>query len=488
MDNGNQPGRTARFFIFILTAIPTIVAIFTLQAFQTSRDGPSTSATYSHGFLHLTIPYHAARAGAGKLTMEVLDPEDNVLGRAERHVDVARGPGRWQDEIKLEKELPLDDLVWHRVRYRFEYEDRKTARLGGTESISQILRRPVIHVLGQQSYLTGGLAAVRVIVTDSKNEVIAGRNSVQIQFLECNEQPRLLFAGQINHRGTTEAQFRLPAGLVGSYQLRYVVDTPIGSTEFTQTVRLEDRVSILLTTEKPIYQPGQTIHVRALALDRSDHEAAASRKLTFEVEDSRGNKVFKKATETDRFGVASAEFGLADEVNLGTYHLRALMGDAEAPANSSEIAIHVERYVLPKFKVAIEFSANGKRMKRGYQPGDHVTGTVHANYFFGKPVDGAEIGIKASAMDVTVFEAASVRGRTESDGSYRFDLPLPKYFAGRPLSHGAARVLIDRRGLVGAGPRRVRLGVRPRPGPRRPLAGDAGVADRVPAAAALRGE
>jgi len=208
-------------------------------------------------------------------------------------------------------------------------------------------------------------------------------------------------------------------------------------------VRLEDKVSILLTTEKPIYQPGQTIHVCALALDRSDHEVAASRTLTFEVEDSRGNKVFKKATETDRFGVASAEFGLADEVNLGTYHLRALMGDAEAPANSAEIAIHVERYVLPKFKVAIEFSARGKKQKRGYQPGDHVTGTVRANYFFGKPVDGAEIGIKASAMDVTVFEAASVQGRTESDGSYRFDLPLPKYLPGRPLSHGAARVLIE---------------------------------------------
>src|SRR5438876_1996679 len=443
MDDGNERRRPTRFFILILIAIPTIVAIFTLQAFQASRDGPSTSATYSHGFLRLTIPYHAARAGAGKLTIEVLDPEDNLVGRAERRVDAAEGQGRWQDEIKLERELPLDDLVWHRVRYRFEYDDRKTAVFEGTESISQILRRPVIHILGQQSYLTGGLAAVRVIVTDSKNEVIAGRNSVQIQFLDGNEKPRLLFTGQINRRGTTEAQFHFPAGKVGSYQLRYAVDTPIGSTEFTQTVRLEDKVSILLTTEKPIYQPGQTIHLRALALDRSDHEAAASRKLTFEVEDSRGNKVFKKATKTDRFGVASAEFGLADEVNLGTYHLRALIGDAEAPANSAEIAINVERYVLPKFKVAIEFSANGKRMKRGYQPGDHVTGTVRANYFFGKPVDGAEVGIKASAMDVTVFEAASVRGRTESDGSYRFDLPLPKYFAGRPLSHGAARVLIE---------------------------------------------
>ena len=258
-------------------------------------------------------------------------------------------------------------------------------------------------------------------------------------------KPRVLFSGRLNRRGTTEAQFRFPAGVIGSYRLRYVADTPIGSTEFTQDVRLEDKVSILLTSEKPLYQPGQTIHVRALALDRSDHQAAAKRTLTFEVEDSRGNKVFKKATATDQFGVASAEFGLADEVNLGTYHLRALMGDADAPTNTAEIALNVERYVLPKFKVAVEFAdeKDGKKQKRGYQPGDHVTGTVRANYFFGKPVDNAELSMKASAMDVSMFEVASANGKTDSDGSYHFDLTLPKYFAGRPLNHGAARVLIE---------------------------------------------
>ena len=443
MDNDIRYRNPARFVILILPVFLAFAAFVGLQPFQASGGTPSTAATYSHGLLHLTIAYHAAHAGAGKLTMEVLDPEDNVLGRAARHVDVAEGQGQWQDEIKLDKPLPLDDLVWHRVRYRFEYDDKETAALEGTESISQILRTPVIHILGQQSYLTGGEAAVRVIVTDSKNEVVAGRGSVRIEFLAADVKPRPLFAGQTNRRGTTEAQFRFPAGLVGNYQLRYIVDTAIGSAEFTQDVRLEDKVSILLTTEKPIYQPGQTIHVRALALDRSDHEAAANDKLTFELEDSRGNKVFKKATETDQFGVASAEFGLADEVNLGTYHLRALMGDADAPSNTAEMALNVERYVLPKFKVAVEFGEKGKKQKRGYQPGDHVTGTVRSNYFFGKPVDHAEISIKASAMDVAVLEVASAQGKTDSDGSYRFDIKLPKYFAGRPLSHGAARVLIE---------------------------------------------
>ena len=90
-----------------------------------------------------------------------------------------------------------------------------------------------------------------------------------------------------------------------------------------------------------------------------------------------------------------------------------------------------------------DFSENGKKQKRGYRPGDHVTGTVRANYFFGKPVDDAEITVKASAWMSRVFEAASAQGKTDAEGAYHFDLHLPDYFAGRPLSQGAARVLIE---------------------------------------------
>ncbi|MFL6439257.1 MAG: MG2 domain-containing protein [Terriglobales bacterium] len=443
MNYGNQNGNATRFLILIFTVLLTIAACVAVPFFRVSGSTHLGAASYSHGLLHLTIPYESSQSGSGRLLLEVLDPEDNVLGHAERQVEVAKGQGHWQDEIKLKSPLPLDDLVWHRVRYHFEYDDRNAAALEGTESISQILRMPVIHILGQQAYLSGATAAVRVIVTDSKNEVISGPGSVQIELLGAAKKTNLLFKGELNRRGTSDAHFRFPVGLVGNYQLHYIADTPIGSTEFTQAVRLEDKVSILLTTEKPIYQPGQTIHVRALALDRSDHGAATNHKLIFELEDSRGNKVFKKMTETDQFGIASAEFGLADEVNLGTYHLRALMGDTDAPTNTAEIALNVERYVLPKFKVAVDFGGNEKKQKRGYQPGDHVTGTVRANYFFGKPVNGAEIGIRASGMDVAVVEVASAQGKTDAEGSYRFDLQLPKYFAGLPLSHGAARVLIE---------------------------------------------
>ncbi len=437
--NTNPP----RFFFIFIPTLLMIAALVAVQGFQAAGRDESASAIYSHGVLHLTLPYVAAEAGSGQLTVEILDPEDHILGTTQRAFAIAESKGLWHEQIKLSKQLATDELVWHRVRYAFKYEDGRTPAIEGTESISEILRSPVIHIIGQQSYLAGSAAAVRVILTDSKNEVIPGRGSLQIDLLNADAKSSSLFTGRTNSRGTTEAHFRFPAGAVGSYQLRYTVDTEIGSTEFIQPVRLEDKVSILLTTEKPIYQPSQTIHVRALALDRANHEAAARRKLVFEVEDSRGNKVFKKATETDQFGIASAEFSLADEVNLGTYHLRALLGEGEEPANTAEIALNVERYVLPKFKVAIEFAGKNDRTRRGYRPGDHVTGTVRANYFFGKPVDEAEITVKASAMDVSVFDVASGQGKTDRDGVYHFDLKLPTYFAGRPLDHGSARVLVE---------------------------------------------
>ena len=414
----SKPTHPASFPFFFLPALLLIAAMVAAPQFQAASEETNTSATYSRGLLDLTIPYHTAHPGAGQLTVEVLDPEDQVLASAEQRVDVAEGGEYWREGIKLPKPLAVEDLVWHRVRYRFEYSDGTTAPIGNTESISQILRTPVVHILGQQSYLTGGPAAVRVIVSDSKNQVISGRGSVRIELLIADRKSQLLFTGRLNRRGTTEAQFRFPAGLVGSYQLRYVVDTSIGATELTQPVRLEDKVSILLTTEKPIYQPGQTIHVRALALDRSDHHAAADRKLTFEVEDSRGNKVFKKATQTDKFGIASAEFALADEVNLGAYHSRALMRSSAAiakrPPTPRRSLSTSSAMCCRNSRSRLISPGRTTRRKRGYRPGDHVTGTVHANYFFGKPVDDAEITVKASSMDVSVFEAASVERQDRS--------------------------------------------------------------------------
>ena len=436
----NIPGR-----IVMCSGLASLVlmAAALVQTFAgAGNTGPS--ATYSHGVLRVVIPYRAAHEGSGRLRVEVVDPEDRVIGQIERPDEVIKGSSQFKAQLKLDKPLAMEELVWHRVRYGFRYDDGKVESLEGVESISNILRLPVLRILGQQTYLAGSKAAVRVIVSDSQGEVIPGRSSVRIDLEAPAQKRQTLFSGRLDHRATTEAQFQFPEGLTGNYNLHYTVDTSLGTTEYTQAIRIQDKVGILLTTDKTIYQPGQMIHVRALALDRSDHRAAGKRSLLFEIEDSHGNKVFKKATQTDEFGIASAEFELASEVNLGTYHLRGILGEAGSDSpNTAEIALNVDKYVLPKFKVDLTFASTEGNKKHGYRPGEIVSGTVQANYFFGKALDGAEVALKATGMDVTTFQAASVEGKTDRDGAYHFQLPLPTYLAGRPLDSGAAKVLIE---------------------------------------------
>src|SRR5580698_5842644 len=142
----------------IVAGVVSLLVVLMAAAFvKTFAEAEKTGewATYSHGVLRVVIPYHAAQASAGRLSVEVLDPENHVIGRTEKTVEVVKGTSRFKVEMKLDKAVPLDELVWHRVRYKFRYDDTKVETLEGVESISNILRLPVLRVLGQQTYLGG---------------------------------------------------------------------------------------------------------------------------------------------------------------------------------------------------------------------------------------------------------------------------------------------------------------------------------------------
>ena len=408
-------------------------------------ESKAITAAYFRDALTFSVPYEAAHSGEAEVKLELLSPEDHILGEVKRHERVTEGSAVWNARMVLGERMTLDELVWQRVRFTLRYENQALPDLEEIRSLSEILERPVLRVLGQRSYIAGASAAMRVIVTSSStgdSALMVKRGTVRIELLDPDQAPQLLFAGELDRRGSVAADFRFPESLTGSFPVRFSADTPLGHVETTETVQLEDRVSVLLTSEKPIYQPSQTIHLRALALDRANRHAAAARALTFEVEDPRGNKVFRKSTTTDNFGVASAEFTLADEVNLGTYHIRTKQGESSA----AELAVNVERYVLPKFRVAIEFDSKNGKPKRDYRPGDHVTGVVKANYFFGKPVDNTSVTINASGMDAEFFERRIGNGTHGSQRSLSLRSGAAAIFcrqwkapwrgAGRGGSHG----------------------------------------------------
>src|SRR5262249_58569004 len=107
-------------------------------------------------------------------------------------------------------------------------------------------------------------------------------------------------------------------------------DWAVGEENLQRTVQVKSEAKILLVTDKPLYQPGQLMHLRALALRPFDLKPVRKAELVFEVEDAKGNKVFKRTHQTSEYGIASVDFQLADEVNMGAYQVRAILGQQQA--------------------------------------------------------------------------------------------------------------------------------------------------------------
>jgi len=288
-------------------------------------------------------------------------------------------------------------------------------------------------VRGQSTWLAGGPASLRVIVTNHQTgRPVQGNVKVSLAGKDRPAAgPALLFQGPLRS-GTLATTFGLPDLAPGAYDLSVRVASNLGDDVVTRPVTIKRETQILLTTDKPLYQPGQTIHLRALALRRPSLVPAAGERITLEVEDAKGNKVFKQAIKASPFGLAAADFTLADEINLGQYTVRAVMDTGQA-----ERTVEVKRYVLPKFKLALTTD------HPYYLPGEKLTGKVQCDYFFGKPAAKSDVLITLSAFDVAFHDFAEIKGKTDDGGLFKFETDLPEYFVGQPLEQGNTFVKLE---------------------------------------------
>jgi uncharacterized protein YfaS (alpha-2-macroglobulin family) len=416
-----------------------VVALAALLYTSVPRDtvfasGDRLGATYLDGALRVSVPYDETVARSRTLRVEILAPDDKLVAEATKAVAPSREAEPWEVSFNVDKSIPLEDLVWHRLRIG----TGSTARI---VSLSEILHLPVVRLLAQHAYAAGSRASVRVVAVDSKSGAPLRDSRIKLDLIN-GEAATALFDGSTDALGTAQVEFTLPAASFGSRSLRVTAETPLGSVTAGQPVQIERRNKILLTTDKPLYQPGQTMHVRALALDGPTRAAAADQPLTLEVEDAKGNKVFKQRGHTDRFGITSADFELADEVNFGPYHVRALLGEGDA-VYTQEKTVTVNRYVLPKFKIAIELSKDaGRQQQSYYSPGETVEGKVTANYLFGKPLANAAVTVVLKSFDVEAAEVGRITGRTDAEGRFTFSSKLPDFLAGRSTEQGSAPVSI----------------------------------------------
>ena len=195
-------------------------------------------------------------------------------------------------------------------------------------------------------------------------------------------------AGFINGQGSLDIE--VPSLADGAYELE------ISGPGFTDraTLMVEARTVLFLETDKPIYKPGQTVHIRVLTLDPDLMPVVGT--VEVEVQDAKGIKIFKKVVTSDEYGMATLDLPLSTEPNLGTWKIKALSGKREAQTD-----IRVEEYVLPKYDVNVDLP------RSWILAGEPVRGSVSSEYSFGRPVKG-ELTIVATRYVGTWEEYARV--------------------------------------------------------------------------------
>jgi hypothetical protein len=276
-------------------------------------------------------------------------------------------------------------------------------------------------LLGQDELYADSYAAFRILVRDYRKSLpISGAN---VQFnIKGQGISRELGNFVTNSSGSLSEAVYIPPFPSGKYKLTVNSQSKIGKDHIVKSIEIKRAYTILLTTDKPVYQPGQTIHVRAQVLNKLSLKPYADQLILFEIIDSKGNKVVKKNLKSSEFGIASCDFELADEVNLGQYEIRTIIDDIK-----SQKTVTVQRYILPKFK--IELTGD----KPFYLPSEKLSCSIKANYFFGKPVTNAQVKVTGKTFFEEPTEIFKITGTTDSIGQFNFETDLATYFAGKAM-------------------------------------------------------
>ena len=303
------------------------------------------------------------------------------------------------------------------------------------ETLPERLSRHETIVLGQSQWAPGSTAAMRVVVRDSRDASPLPGARVKVLLKPAQGgATRTLYEGETDGAGTLAASFAIPEEVAAEQTLIVETVSSLGRDRTEKPVRIVRDYRLLVTTDKPLYQPGQLIHIRVLALGAFDQVPARDQVLEVAVADGKGNTVFRKGLTTTSFGVAATDFQLADEVNSGPYKITAALGNT-----TSEKTVTVEHYTLPKFEVKLATD------RAFYRPGDHVEGTLTARYFFGKDVAGGSVAIEGYTFDVDRVVAVAIEGETDDAGRFAFSFDLPGYVAGSELEDGRARFYVEAR-------------------------------------------
>ncbi|MFQ3680872.1 Ig-like domain-containing protein [Roseiflexus sp.] len=199
-----------------------------------------------------------------------------------------------------------------------------------------------------------------------------------------------------------------------------------------------------LFTDKPIYRPGQTVHLRGalrgIAVSAGQGQAeryvlpGAGDRAYIEVSDPEGSLIFSTTLTFSPFGTFTTDLPLAQGAPLGSYSVVAWLGDARGTSSMRAPvfgSFRVAEYRVPAFEVTVTPSTTD--LLRG----DPLNVAVQAAYFAGGAPAGAPVRWRLLAQPSLFFsDNAPDFGFTDVEDAYAWYLSQPGFFFGELIAEG----------------------------------------------------
>lgn len=233
-----------------------------------------------------------------------------------------------------------------------------------------------------------------------------------------------LFEGKTDESGSAQAIINVPDFTGEATLLIHAA-----GTEIERRIEVKETYRILISTDKPIYQPGQIVHIRILSFQGIEPKAS-NKEVKLEINDPNGNIIYRKVLIPNEYGIASVDFSLSEQLPLGNYKI-----EAEVGGKKVEKTVIVKKYVLPKFSI------NFEGLKSWYLVNERIKGKIICNYFFGKEVEG-NVNISVKAYYGIWKEVSRASGRLE-DGEFDFNFDPVGYVIGIPFEKGSGLIRLD---------------------------------------------
>ena len=366
------------------------------------------------------------------IRLELLDPKGQLKSFASNTFKLSTGSQKLL--IKLPLEIAKltwqesEELLWYRLRYHLApVAGEDPAPASGVISLSEMTPDLFqIRVAGAKQLRAGmryrATVQARHPLTLRPARGVRLAGTIEIDDDNSDKTSQLKAFASTDNEGFAVLDFDLPR-LISSESLDLKIVAERGSlkVEEQSEIDLDATPFFFVTTDKPMYQPGQVLHARVLLFGPAKR-AIGNAPVRLKINDPEGETLFRTALTTSRFGIASADWPIPESSRLGNYRIEFETEDEK----SSSTSVKISRYELPNFTVNI------KPNHSYYLPNQNADVAVNAAYLFGEPVKRGHVRIVRETerrwnyreQKYEIEEAEKYEGDTDKDGVYKAQIDL----------------------------------------------------------------